>query len=195
MLCMSYLIQNFANTQYSTRLNLRSRSAFLFRNATAIYGLLSTSSKAFNLPATNIIFIRQLNHVGNYIFRKLIKVLFPKPKFLKHTPIGINYPTSAHRESLRIIDVLLSKKLPSNLPNIRMGSFLRCPYFTGSQIAFTPIAGKAFFLALYKLLRMSLQMWFYWPRYYSITTHYTPLHSQWLFLKFLNKYFFKVYNI
>jgi len=192
---MSYVIQNFQHGSHSTRMNLRSRSAFLVRNVLTIYTLLSSSSKAFNLPMSSVAFIRQVNHIGNKIFCKIAKVLFPKPKFLRYTPIGINYPLSAHREAIKGIDLLLEKKTLLKVHSFPSNSFLRCPYPIGSPIAITPVAGKAFSLALYKLLRMSLQVWFYWPRSYRITTHYTPLNSQWLYLKFLNKYFFKVYNI
>lgn len=104
---------------------------------------------------------RQLNYLGNKVFRGIIKVLFPKPKFLRYTPIGVNYPLSAHRETLISLNRLLDKKIPNKSFEQPNTSFLRCPYPMGSPIAITPIAGKAFFLALYKLLRMSLQVWFY----------------------------------
>lgn len=155
---MSYVIQNFQHGSHSTRMNLRSRSAFLVRNVLTIYTLLSSSSKAFNLPMSSVAFIRQVNHIGNKIFCKIAKVLFPKPKFLRYTPIGINYPLSAHREAIKGIDLLLEKKTLLKVHSFPSNSFLRCPYPIGSPIAITPVAGKAFSLALYKLLRMSLQV-------------------------------------
>ena len=69
------------------------------------------------------------------------------------------------------------------------------PYLEGSQLAITPVAKNPMTYALYKFLRLNLNLWFYWPKKFLITTHYTPLASAWLLLKFLNKPFFKIYTI
>jgi len=192
---MSYLIQNFTHTNYSMRLNLRSRAAFILRNIFLIYNLLIAPSKIINMLASNKYLWRQIRFIGSNFFSKLIKILFPKPRFVRYVPIGTNFARSAHRQSLQNLDLLLQNQtLPLQLPSPALAA-RQYPYFTGFSLSITPVAKKPFSLTLYKLLRMSLGVWFSWSRTYNLSVHYSNIHTQWLFLKFLNKYFFKVYNV
>jgi len=65
-----------------------------------------------NLTSSSYKYLRQLRYLGEKLFVQLAKTLFPKPKFIKYTPLGVNFPMSAHRESLRCIDLALEGKQP-----------------------------------------------------------------------------------
>ena len=193
---MSYLIQNSVYPAHSIKISLRVRASFLARNVGVIYTLLSAYTKAFNLPYP----VTQHNlHVlvrASYLFSKFAKVLFKPTKFLRYTPVGINFPSSAHYRALANLGSLLAaddKFMP--FANPRTDSYFSYPYYARSWVAITPITKKPFSLALHKFLRMNLDMWFYWPRAFKISSNFTDINSSWVFSRFLNKYFFRVYTI
>lgn len=193
---MSYLIQNFTYTNHFIRSNLRVRTSILARNFLLIFVLFSNSSKLFNMNAQTYVHARQVLKIWNISFKALAKVLFPKLKFLRYTPIGINFPRSAHYRTLKSLNDLLHHEVKSPTLMLPLSTHaVTYPYYTGSPIAITPIAKKPFSYAMYKFLRMSLNLWFSWPKQYKLSLHYTSLNNQWLFLRFLNKYYFKVYNV
>ena len=192
---MSYLIQNFSYRHRSNRGNLRIRSSFLARNFPLIYLLMSNSSAGYNLMAHTFLPNRLMLKIGNVAFNPFTKVLFWKTKNLKYTPIGINFPNSAHYMAISGLDKLLTKTENNLSFPLQRGRHFDYPYFTSSIVALTPISGKTYSYTLYKFLRMNLNLWFYWPRFYKISINHTVVESYWLQLKFLNKYFFKIYNI
>jgi len=192
---MSYLIQNFDYIYKSNRINLRIRSSFIARNFTLIYLLFSNSSAGYNLIAHNFIDNRLLLKIGNTVFNSFTKILFWKIKNLKYTPIGTNFSVSAHFVGVIGLEQLLSKNTPNLTFPIYSGRRFNYPYFSSNTIALTPVSGKTYFYALYKFLRMNLNLWFNWPRFYRITINHTNIGSYWLSLNFLNKYFFKLYNL
>lgn len=192
---MSYLTQNFDYQYRSNRSNLRIRSSFIARNFTLIYLLLSNSSVGYNLLAQTSAYNKLILKIGNTAFNSFTKVLFWKVKSLKYTPIGVNFPLSAHFTGINGLDKLFTKSdNPVLFPNLS-GRRFDYPYFSSNIISLTPISGKSYSYMLYKFLRMNLNVWFTWPKFYKITTNYTAINSYWLTLKFLNKYFFKLYNL
>lgn len=177
------------------RLTLRSRAAFLVRNSALIYTFLLSPIQSLNLSSSNYKYLRQLRYLGDKLFIQLSKTLFPKPKFIKYTPLGLNFPTSAHRQSMLYIDSALRGKYSTFWFAPVSQYTIKYPYFLGNSVAITPISKRPFSLTLYKFLRMNLDLWFSWPRVYMISTNYTNIKNSWLLLKFLNNYFFKVYNL
>ena len=156
---MSYLIQNSVYPAHSLKISLRVRASFLARNVSVIYMLLSTYTKAFNLPYPvsqhNLHFLVNAPH----FFSKFAKVLFKPTKFLRYTPIGINFPISAHYRALANLDSLLAsddKFIP--FANLTPHSHFSYPYYSRSHVAITPVTKKPFSLALHKFLRMNLSM-------------------------------------
>ena len=192
---MSYLIHNFHRYHYSVRMTWRLKTLFLARNFTQIYALLSSSTKAFNLLSISIPCIRSLSKVDNWSFKKLIRVALPRVKEIRHTPIGVNFPRSAHYESLLQMDRITNTSHPIKTFLPSSPRLITYPYLFGSPLVFTPVAKSPLLEMLYRFLRMSLSMWFFWPGKYKITSHYTNLPSQLRFLPFLNLYYLKVYNI
>ena len=192
---MSYVIQNFYYPTNSLRSTTSSRAAIIVRNFGLIHALFSNSTKVFNMLATTGKSPRFSHLVTDLYFNAFAKAVFRKPSFMKYTPIGTNFPLSAQYNALYGINNLLSTKksikifLP--LPN----NYFKMPYFEGYRVAITPISKKPLSYAVYKFLRLTLSMWIYWPKKYKITANFTLIHSSWHLLKFLNKYFFKVYNI
>ena len=192
---MSYLIQNFYHQNSSLRMTIRIRSAILARNFHVIYLLLSNSSKLFNTLSQSYSSSRHILKIANLSFRAVAKVLFTKIKFIRYTPVGVNFPLTARYRALMGLDHLLSNNgTPLQLLKLS-DRLITNPYFTGTPIVITPVSKKPFVYTFYKFMRMSLNMWFYWPKKYNITTHYTNVVSGVILLRFLNSYYFKVYNI
>lgn len=192
---VSYLIQNFYYQNSSLRMTIRVRSAILARNFHVIYILLSNSSKLFNILSQSYPLYRYILKIANLSFREIAKVLFTKVKLMRYTPIGVNFPLSARYQALKGLDLLLNgNDTPTQLLKLSDRSITN-PYFMGTPIVITPVSKKPFAYTFYKFMRMTLNMWFYWPKKYSITTHYTDVVSGVTLLRFLNSYYFKVYNV
>jgi len=192
---LSYLIQNFSHPHHSLRMNVRNRSALLARNTSVICFLLSNASRASSLISRTGANLQGLIGLRNEAFKYFSNSLLIKSKYLKYTPIGVNFPVSAYYQTLLQIDQHLDKKSsPSPLLPLTVRS-VTYPYFAGLPIAITPISKKPFSYTLYKFLRMSMSVWFYWPRKYGTDIHYTDIQGQWYLLRFLNSYYFRVYNI
>lgn len=192
---MSYLIQNLQQSHPSIRINLRVRTAFLARNIHVIYTLLTTGS----LPWLFHKFTRSFSiHTAlrfKHLFSKSARVLLPKPKFLRFVPMGVNFPNSAYYKTITGIERLVTGyRCTTELHSIPKHR-IKYPYFTPHKVAITPVTNRAVFKALYKFLHMSLNLWCVWPRLYNLTAHFTPIGGNLLLVKFLSKYFFKVYSI
>lgn len=192
---MSYVIQNFYYPTNSLRSTIRSRAAIIVRNFGLIYALFSNSTRAFNIMATTGKSPRYPHLLVDYYFNAFAKAVFKKASLLSYTPIGVNFPLSAQYNALYGINKLIDRNEPAktylSIPN----RYFKMPYYEGYRVAITPISKKPLSYAVYKFLRITLLMWAYWPKRYKITANFTLLHSSWHLLKFLNKYFFKVYNI
>lgn len=158
---MSYLIHNFAYRHKSNRCNLRIRSAFLARNFPLIYLLFSNSSAGYNLLAHTSVSNRLMLRIGNTAFNSFTKVLFWKIKNLKYTPMGINFPNSAHYVAVTGLEKLITKTEGVLMFPLQKDHYFDYPYFTSITIAITPISNKKYSYTLYKFLRMNLNLWFY----------------------------------
>ena len=153
---MSYVIQNFSYPIKSLRLNVRIKASIILRNFAVVYSLLSNSAKLYNTIALTHAPQRQLMAMSHGSFRALARVLFTKIKYLRYTPIGINFPLSARYNTLRGISSLITRKdKPLSYLPLQARDFT-CPYFTGMPIVITPIAKRPYSYTLYKLLRLSL---------------------------------------
>ena len=192
---MSYLIQNFFSPSHSLKISLRVRTAFILRNLHVVFNLISNHTYAFSIPNQSYTYSYQTLFNSAQYFSRVHTVLFPDPKFLKFIPFGINFPKSAQYKALSELNMKYSGvKTDYSFPNITTNAFLY-PYFSRPQIVITNVSRKPFNLALHKFLRLSLNLWFTWPRGYKINSNYTSLSKSWTLLLFLNKYFFKVYSV
>ena len=156
---MSYLIQNVHQSQPSIRVNLRVRTGFVARNAHVIYTLLNSAVTLSLLrDFRNSYILRNLLYFRR-LFSRFTTVVLPLTKFVKYVPMGVNFPSSAQYRAIAIIHNLLrgvkSSTTLSSIPKLRF----KYPYFTPHRIALTPVAGLSFFTALYKLLRVTLNLW------------------------------------
>jgi len=158
---LSYVIQNFYYPTHSLRSTVRSRTVVIARNFHLIYSLFAKSSKAYNILANTNSITRLAYSVGDSRLNAIARAVFSKVKFLKYSPIGVNFPMSAHYRTLFNINALLEKKRDP-MPCLSLSSnAFDYPYYEGSQIVITPIAKKPMSYALYKFLRCSLSLWFY----------------------------------
>lgn len=195
---MSYLIQNLSYFQPTLRLNVRIKSAIIARNVYVIYNLLNNSAKILNTLAVTSYHAKLPKDAFmliNPVFSALMRVLFPKIKYLRYTPIGINFPQAARYKTLWELNMMLFEEAKFTPILLDYNRFSLNPYFIGSPISITPVAKKPYSETLFKVTRMVLGLWFSWPRSYRLTTHYTNIYSQWYLLRFLNKYYFKLYHI
>ena len=155
---MSYLIQNTHSTSNSLKVSLRVRSSFLIRNVNTIYSLAYTQEESTRILSSLHSYSNQLLMFSSHFFTRLIPILFPNPKFLRFIPFGINFPATAHYQALVLMLGKLKQVQPINkFPAIPLELY-KYPYFTRPQIAITNISKKPFTLALYKLLRLSLNL-------------------------------------
>lgn len=192
---MSYLIQNFFSPSHSLKISLRVRTAFVVRNLHVVFNLISNHTHAFTIPQQTYTYSYKTFFNSVHYFSRIHAVLFPNPKFLKFIPFGINFPKSAQFRALSELNMkYLGVKTSYSFPEISTNAFAY-PYFSRPQIVITNISRKPFNLALYKFLRLSLNLWFSWPRGYKTNLNYTSLEKSWILLLFLNKYFFKVYSV
>ncbi len=192
---MSYIIQNFYYPNNSLRTTIRVRSAFIARNFQIIYALLSNSSKLFNILSQSYSSTRHVLKIANSSFKAIAKVLLPGLKYMRYTPIGLNFPmTAQYRALIGLEDLINGFKTPEKLLELTDRHLVN-PYFIVTSIVITPVSKKMFAYAFYKFMRMILSLWFYWPKKYHITTHYTHVNSGLTLVRFLNNYYFKVYNI
>ena len=155
---MSYVIQNFYYPTHSLRSTVRSRTVIIARNFHLIYSLFANTSKAFNILANTNKTARFVFKISDFRFNAMASVVFSKAKFLKYTPIGVNFPMSAHFRTLYNLNLLLEEKgYPDTCLGLSENAF-DYPYYEGTQVVITPIAKKPMSLAMYKFLRSSLSL-------------------------------------
>ena len=155
---LSYLIQNFTYPHHSLRMNVRNRSAILARNTSVICFLLSNASRASCLISRVGTNLQGLIGLRNEAFKYFSNSLLIKSKYLKYTPIGVNFPVSAYYQTLLQINLHLDERLAPIPLLLLTPRSLTYPYFAGLPIAITPISKKPFAYALYKFLRMSMSV-------------------------------------
>ena len=194
---MSYLIHNFTKSTNTNRSTLRVRTAFIARNYQLLFLLLNSHTKTFNLTALTYKSTRDVWKVVNENFRAISRVLFSKSYTLKYTPLGVNFPQSTYYwsvNSLLNLFKLKPRKQALSFPTLS-SVYYTYPYFKANPIVITPVTKKPFLLTLNKFLRMSLDLWFHWPNVYRIESNFSNVRGGYLLLRFLNKYYFKVYNV
>jgi hypothetical protein len=176
-------------------MSLRVRSTFIARNTPVISLFIANSSYAVSLQRLNNFYYTSILTELHKFFNQFIKILYPRTGFLKYVPVGVNFPVSAHYQGLKsLYNVTTGETTLTNLSNIPNQLF-KYPYYSRQKVAITPVSKKPFKLTLYKLLRMTFNMWFTWPRSYRILANFTDINSSWFMARFLSKYFFKVYSI
>ena len=192
---MSYLIQNTYSYTPTTKISIRTRSAFISRTYPSIMACLYMNTEAFMIPSTLSPYQRLVLLNSTHFFTKFYNTLFPNPKFLRFVPFGLNFPMSSYYSALVNMSNQLTNK--SHYPSLRnpTSRSFNYPYFSRPQITITNVSKSPFSLALQKLLRLSLDLWFVWPRGYKLNMNYTDISHSWYLLRFLNKYFFKVYSV
>jgi hypothetical protein len=139
-------------------MSLRVRAAFVVRNIHVVYTLINLPSVIHDMQSFNKNYQIKVHISLSNFFNKIIRILFPSTKFLKFTPIGVNFPSSAHLRGIQNFHNLLSQSQPVNVLQRLPSNAFKYPYFTKHRIAITPIAKKPFSTALYKFLRMTLNM-------------------------------------
>lgn len=192
---LSYLIQNFTYPYYTPRVNVRIRSLFLIRNVATLYVLFAAPSKAFSSHAFTRQNVLPLSYLNDAMFGAVSKVVLSKVKKLKHVPIGFNFARTAYFNTLATLDSMLSNTFSTVRLCTGVRSAITYPYSTSLPIVHTPVSKRPFSYTIYKFLHMSLNVWFRWPLHYQLSTHYSNVHKHWMLLKFLNNYYFKVYNL
>ena len=192
---MSYVIHNFSPYAYTLRMNWKVRSLQLIRNYITLYTFFN-SRPLFALYATSTwVFPIVLFHNNYTYFNRLYEILFPKIYEIKHSPIGVNFPRSAHLKTLLSLDILFCTGQVNPVTLIPFRSLRSYPYAFGTALAITATAKSFYSTILYRFLRMSLLLWFNFASTYKFWVHYTLMTSRFQLLPFTNKYYFKVYHV
>lgn len=192
---MSYVIQNFSYSSIRTKLTIKTRAAFLAKNSISIYTLLTSLSVASSLTTNSYPHLKYLVAKFDYLFFKFSKIIFARPKFLRYLPTGTNFPITAQYQCLQNMNSLLQSKSQLQFFPPVVPSTLYYPYFSITRVVIYPITKSPLLVVLNKLLRMNLHVWFLWPRSCFVASQIIFINSTWLWLKFLNKYFFRVYSL
>jgi hypothetical protein len=194
-LFMSYLIQNFSFNHYVVRASWKVRTLIVARNAFLIHWLLVNLSNPFILTASTWHFSTLYLTMSYHYFVRLFFVLFPTVKEIKHTPLGVNFPRSAYYTALVQVDATLTPfSIISPLLPITDRRILY-PYPFGSPLILHASAKNVLFDFIYRFFRLSLTLWAHWPSSYKTWVHHTYLSPRLRTMWFLNRYYYKVYNI
>ena len=192
---MSYLIQNFSYLSPSLRMTLRTKSSILVRNYSLINLLAFSTAMGFNVNfnswAALLIYVK----LTKDSFYQFSKVALPKSKLFKYSPIGINYPRVAYYTALTNIDLMLDKEVRNYKFLPLTSNYFLNPYFTKFLVAITPVSDQSANYQFHKFLRLVLYVWFCWPKKFKISTNFTWISDFWFQLRFLNRYYFKVYTV
>jgi hypothetical protein len=192
---MSYIIQNFIRPHYSTRMTHRVQTSTLVRNYALIYLLSFSTAQSFNINANSWRNWQWCLKLHADAFRAFPKAALPKTKLLKYTPIGVNYPKTAYYRTLVNIDQMLDGEHEGSQTLLLTPYYYQNPYFVKTTLAITFISNRTFTYQLYKFLRLVMDLWFYWPRKFKISTNFTWLTIPWYQFRFLNRYYFKIYAV
>lgn len=192
---MSYLIHNFAYPHYTTRSSLRTRSLLLVRNIAKLYLFLTlpvsvpslSGLRRLHIPSWTVFYVSK--------FTGLAKLTLFKVRHLRYLPIGVNFARSAHYKTTFTLDKTFStfSTPATTLPFANKA--ITYPYSLGSYVLITPIANKPFSYTLHLFLKLSIRLWLCLPSSAKTSVHYSILQNEMLYLPFLNKYFFKIYNV
>lgn len=140
-----------------------------------------------------------LSKYNSQEFQRLFHLTFPNPKFLKYTPLGTNFSKSAYFNSLRYSHDLITKTITNtndgNTFLRETQSSLTYPYSSNIVVVFTSISKNYLYDLLYRFLRLSLSVWFQWPRTYKTKVHHTFVTKNFWTIYFLNYYYYKTYNL
>jgi len=160
-----------------------------------IYAFTASTTVPFNIKASTWHFSKLAVKFHYVYFTNLFLAAFPRPKELRYTPLGVNFATSAHLTALKKIDATLirfydtSKVLPNTYSRITY------PYATNLTIVLTSISKNYLYDLVYRFLRLSLHVWFFWPGTYKVKAHHTVVSTHWWKLNFLNEYYFRMFAI
>jgi hypothetical protein len=192
---MSYVIQNFRSPSLTLRMSLKLKSLLVLRNAHALYTLFWLFSKPSQLGTINYHSAAILQKLSLMSSKRLPVIVFPRTAMLKRTPIGVNFNSSAFWTALSTILSMFSKREPLLYVHSPIVSTITYPFPKSTSTVVMVPTSKALLTALHKFLLTSLSLWWVWPKNLKPGQLFINLHSYWFLLKFLNKYFYKVYNI
>ena len=193
---MSYLTQNFYSNGVVTKVTNKTRSLWAVRNAYAVY-MLGTSSLFYQLSLAQCPLLQfycesiigtKFNHFYQTVYRGIFRL---RTQLLKtHFPVSAYYSSISGVESL-----ILYRKAPTYHPFFGEVDVFDSAYAKHAPAVKILHANRPYRLALWKFMNMLTLLWFQWPRRYFLTEQYVLATRNWRMLRFLNLYYFKVYNV
>ena len=192
---MSYVIQNFNTHAPALKTSTKVKASLLARNAVVIRSLIFTTSPSLTYLASTLGIYRPLHISATSYFTKLIPTLFASLRNVRYVPIGSNLPRTAYYATLKALTSNSTGRVYREPLSANPLRTLLNPYFTGVPVHTAPVTKKAFLGALHKLLQMSLSVWSGWSGQYRKTSSHFYIGSSYQPLRFLNSYYFKIYNL
>ena len=158
---IGYLIHNFSYIYTAFRSNWRIKALYALRNFDRIYAFTATTTVPFNIYASTLCLSPILLKYMRHYFTNLFHAAFPRPKEVRHAPLGVNFARSAHFTALTKLDETFTpfKDTSKVLPNTN--SRITYPYATGFYMVLTPLLNNYLLDLFYRFLKLSLQVWFY----------------------------------
>ena len=192
---MSYLIQNFSIYRPYIRLNNSSFTAFLSKNIWLIYSYMRISYPTLLLCSLPLTYSTDMFIKFSHFFDNFVTSILLKPQFLRYAPLGTNFPSTSYHRALADLDLLFSNEVPALRFEVNTVYNFKYPYFSRPRIAITSVTQNEYLAIIYKFFYMTVNVWFLWPKSYSFYSNFTDISHNWVLIKFVTKYFFKVYSI
>lgn len=192
---MSYLIQNFRNDPKNSKLTVRTKSFLVLRNIHVIWTFLFSPLPSVNIGANSYPNIYFIALYGDTFFNKFLKYALPPTRRIKYIFIGLNLPKSSTYTLYKVLDKFLNtEKIDYKLKTFSNNYFIN-PYLRNISLIVIPQTHRMFIYTLAQLLRLLLHTSIHWPKKLKPRLHYSKLVYNITLLRFLNKYYFKVYNV
>ena len=190
---MCYVIENFFLTFFKLAWNSKINSLFYYRTGNTSISLLKVYLNYPNFFKGNVNSAYLLNFTRFFFLGKLFSMATQAP-FYPNQPLSLNFTKSVQYWALtRNLKGLVTLK--ENERYLYWPSLSFTPdYYQTVQISNIFLPGCTFKKSLFGFLQLVLTNWQSWNRQNKLLIPYLILIPKHLPLRFLNFYFFKIYN-
>lgn len=129
-----------------------------------------------------------------YVFSKSILHKTNSALVFKNHPVGNRGFNALKFGALRTSLGFFDNQPPKSVTPLRSSTFHHNRYYNSTPFLLTRATKKTLRASLFKFLTLTTLTWVQWSRLHRFTQQHTYLPYDFFFLRFLNVYFFKVFN-